>query len=201
MDRQPNSSDARDRGVPELVEGCLRGDDAAARALVSRFQNSLLKEFLTLDCRREDAEDLVQESFMQAFDHLTDYRPELGRFRSWLFGIGYRLYRDRRRRARRRERRHERYSEWKSRFRDDYLAHRAEDADEFDPLAEVWDILTRFPERDRLLVHLRYMENLTIEEVGDILQLRPAATRMRIHRVLRKIRRRLESRRRQETGS
>ena len=38
---------------------------------------------------QEDAEDVVQEAFVTAFEHLNDYAPEKASLKTWLYRIAY----------------------------------------------------------------------------------------------------------------
>jgi len=195
MGRSWDSSNLSDRDEEDLVAGFREGDPASLSAIVSRYQNGLLKEFLTLGCRRHDAEDLVQETFLRAFERVHEYRSNRGRFRSWLYGIGYTAFKERRRVLRQRRLGREEYLEIRSRFWSQYLRDQCAPSSEADPLVEIWEILTDLPDRDRLLIHLRFSEEMTIDDLGVVFDLKPMAVRMRIHRILKKLRRRFEARR------
>lgn len=80
----------RDRSDQELVQLCLKGNDRAARALVSRFQRPLFSVIHRMVRDPELAEDLAQEAFVRAFDKLRQYDPSY-KFSSWLFKIGHNL--------------------------------------------------------------------------------------------------------------
>ena len=51
----------------ELVKKTLKGDRDAYRTLVERYQSRLLAVSIDILKSREDAEDVVQESFVKAF--------------------------------------------------------------------------------------------------------------------------------------
>lgn len=77
---------AQDRPDAELVRAARGGDLAAFGDLVQRHQKSLVASALHLVGDAEDAEDVAQESFVQAFRSLRKLR-EPDRFRPWLYGI------------------------------------------------------------------------------------------------------------------
>lgn len=73
----------------QLVEQALRGDQAAFRALVDRYQQCLLR-FLRARCRTPtDAEDALQDAFLDAWRHLHTFNPRW-RFSTWLYRIAIR---------------------------------------------------------------------------------------------------------------
>ncbi|MEM9701349.1 MAG: sigma-70 family RNA polymerase sigma factor [Planctomycetota bacterium] len=69
-----------------LARRAVGGDAAAAAALVRRYQRSVFGVCLRMLGRREDAEDVAQESFLRLFRHLDRWdasRP----LRPWLMTI------------------------------------------------------------------------------------------------------------------
>jgi RNA polymerase sigma-70 factor, ECF subfamily len=90
-------ADAADRA---LVSQWLAGDERAATALVGRHANALARFAASLGVR-QDADEIVQDTFVRAFNALQDFRGESS-LRTWLFTIERRLVLDRRRAARRR---------------------------------------------------------------------------------------------------
>lgn len=70
----------------ELVAAARAGDLTAFGDLVDRYQRAMVASALHLVGDADDAEDVAQESFVQAFRSLRKLR-EPGRFRAWLYGI------------------------------------------------------------------------------------------------------------------
>ncbi len=82
-----NATDHSDR---QLVRRCLKGDERAARELVSRFERPVFSQVYRMVHDRELSEDLAQEAFVRAFDRLETYDPSY-KFSSWLFKIAHNL--------------------------------------------------------------------------------------------------------------
>jgi RNA polymerase sigma-70 factor (ECF subfamily) len=82
----------------ELAGRAQEGCSASFEELVRRFQVPLL-QFLERWAAREDAEDLVQDTFVRAYRNLHRYRPSW-RFATWLYTIARRLSINQRRRSR-----------------------------------------------------------------------------------------------------
>ena len=89
------------RGVsdPELVERARRGDDAAFGTLVDRHRTAVFRAALAALGTREDAEEVAQEAFVAAFQHLQDFREDAS-FKTWLLSIAWRKALTRRRNVR-----------------------------------------------------------------------------------------------------
>ena len=69
-----------------LVAATRRGDTQAFEELVLRHKQRVLAVAQRITNNREDAEDVVQESFHKAFIHLGDFQ-EKSRFSTWLIRI------------------------------------------------------------------------------------------------------------------
>lgn len=85
MPAEPEAAgaDAHDR---ELVARTLAGDRAAFEALVRRHERRVYRVAMALLGRPEDAEEALQECFLQAYRHLEQFRGE-ARFSTWLVRI------------------------------------------------------------------------------------------------------------------
>jgi RNA polymerase sigma-70 factor (ECF subfamily) len=69
-----------------LVHACKSGDVAAFEELVKRYDRKLLRIAQHIVHNWEDAEDVVQEAFLKAFQHLGQFR-ENSKFSTWLIRI------------------------------------------------------------------------------------------------------------------
>jgi RNA polymerase sigma-70 factor (ECF subfamily) len=84
---QPNSPALEAAAADlDLVHATKNGDVAAFEELVKRYDRKLLRIAQNVTHNREDAEDAVQEAFLQAFQHLGQFR-ENSRFSTWLIRI------------------------------------------------------------------------------------------------------------------
>jgi len=78
------------RDDAQLVKAALAGDSGAFGTLVERHQDRLYNTlFRVLGCR-EDARDVVQEAFVQAFTKLSSFQGA-AKFYTWLYRIGMNL--------------------------------------------------------------------------------------------------------------
>jgi RNA polymerase sigma-70 factor (ECF subfamily) len=73
----------------EIIAACLRGGMEEFRDIVDRYQGPALAMALNVLRNRQDAEDICQEAFVQAFRNLAQFDPRRS-FRTWLFTILYR---------------------------------------------------------------------------------------------------------------
>jgi RNA polymerase sigma-70 factor (ECF subfamily) len=87
----------------ELVAGVLAGKTALFTGLVARHTGQIYGLALRLLGNSEEAEDVVQETFLRAYAHLNTFRSAAS-FATWLYRITLNVSRDQLRRRQVRER-------------------------------------------------------------------------------------------------
>jgi RNA polymerase sigma-70 factor (ECF subfamily) len=70
-----------------LIERCMEGDQQGYAELYQRYAESVYRLCNTLLYTQEDAEDVVQESFVYAFKNIARYDSDKAAFKTWLFTI------------------------------------------------------------------------------------------------------------------
>jgi RNA polymerase sigma-70 factor (ECF subfamily) len=70
----------------DLVHASKNGDVAAFEQLVQRYDRKLLRIAHHVTHNREDSQDVVQEAFLKAFQHLNQFRED-SQFSTWLIRI------------------------------------------------------------------------------------------------------------------
>lgn len=175
----------------ECITLARRGDRQAFSALVARHQDRIHRFLLRLTHSAEDALDLTQDTFLRAFQHLDQWRPE-ARFTTWLFQIARNLAIDRLRRDARVA-----FVAWPD---DLQLADPAagpeaalETAQRYRQLEAA---LARLPREHREILLLREIEGLSYDDLGTVLDLHPGTVKSRLARaraaLLEKMQHRLE---------
>ncbi len=74
----------------QLITKTMDGDDDAYGILIDRYKNGLYRHCFRFVRDEDDAEDLAQQAFIEAFVHLDSYNPEY-RFSTWLYKIATNL--------------------------------------------------------------------------------------------------------------
>lgn len=177
-----------DESLAELVRRAQRGDAEAFALLIRRYERTALAVAYSLLSDPHGAGDVVQDSFVRAWQRLRDLRePE--KFGVWLCGI----IRNRAIDFRRRGPRETAALAADAAFRD----ARAEDPSaplRREELRGTLDTaLAALDEVSRLAVVLRYYEDLSSKQIGQILDLSPAAVDMRLMRARQELKQRLGS--------
>jgi RNA polymerase sigma-70 factor, ECF subfamily len=72
--------------VASLVAAAQGGDISAFEALVSRYERKIFRLAQHITQNAEDAEDVSQEAFLKAYEHLAEFQGN-SRFYTWLVRI------------------------------------------------------------------------------------------------------------------
>lgn len=169
--------------VEHLVLRARLHDAEAFAELIRRYEGIALSIAYAQTRNRADAGDLVQDAFLRAWTRL-DSLDEPARFGHWLARMVRNLAIDLRRRK-----------------RPASLDMRVDlpDADDPAPIEQqeqkrqIDRALGALDELSRTCVVLRYYENLSSKEIGELLDLSPAAVDMRLSRARNQLKERLQA--------
>lgn len=168
-----------------LVNLTLAGDHEAYGELYEKTVTDVYRTVRFLVHDAADAEDLVQEIYIQAYRSLARY--EAGRaFRPWLMGVSMRQVKSYRRRKMMQFRFKQRMEQMDTDTGmevdfSSHLIHRLANL----PLLEQ---VQRLPYKLQQVVTLHYLNEYTQEEVADILDIPLGTVKSRIHAALTKLR-------------
>jgi RNA polymerase sigma-70 factor (ECF subfamily) len=175
-----------DLAVPELVRRARDGSLPGFAELVARFEGRLLNFLLRRVRTRADADDLVQETFVRAWQRIGQYDPRW-QFSTWLFTIGHRLAVAHGRRRRE--------------HAADLSRVPAAAREPGRPLADreqcghIWALADRIlPDAQRTALWLRYAEDLSTREIARVLGKSQVMVRVLLCRARAALRERLEAR-------
>lgn len=70
----------------QLVRDCLKGNREAQKQLYERFARRMLGVCYRYACSMPEAEDFLQESFIQVFRKLSQYRNQ-GHLEGWIYRV------------------------------------------------------------------------------------------------------------------
>jgi len=171
-----------------LINCCLAGEEAAYVALYNMYAGMIYRLCYSLLQNKEDAEEVLQDSFAYAFRSLATFDANKSAFKTWLYQIAVSRCRNKRRRK------------WLPTFSINQLTNRevvdreSPMPDEVSRLTEqqklVWDALQQLSDKLRETAVLRYYDGLTYAEIGEILGIpvKTAESRMRLaHKALREL--------------
>ncbi len=173
-----------------LVAAIRAGDDTAFDTLVMRYQERVHRLARRLSGDANDAEEILQDTFMQVYRKLDTFRGD-SRFSTWLYRVATNCaLMHRRSRQRHQAESLEAYlplfdeSGRHARIDVDYSrAARVDEILERQQLAEAaMRALAGLPEMYRSVFVLRDLEELSTAEAAEVLQIEPSAVRQRLHR-------------------
>src|SRR5579863_10391693 len=178
-----------------LVQAAKKGDDSAFEELVRRYDRNVFRIAQHITQNREDAEDVVQDAFLKAYQNLPNFQ-EQSKFYTWLVRIAVNeaLMRLRRRRPERMVSLDEDIkTEEDSMPRE--VANWAPNPEQLYTQGELREILGKtiqgLPPSFRTVFVLRDVEGLSTEETADALDLSIPAVKSRLLRARLQLRERL----------
>lgn len=179
-----DGSDVRAREDEWLVVRCQLGERPAFDELIQRWHEPLWKYVRRLTDDDDTAREVVQDSWLRILRGMSRLRDG-SKLRAWLFGIARRSLMDR--------------------LRAQYATPIVDDVDVIDVAAE--DItstpeedaaalehgLTRLPVTERDVLTLFYLQELSLADVADVLNVPVGTVKSRLFRARRLLRRELET--------
>lgn len=167
-----------------LVARARRKDAEAFAALIRQFERMALAVAYGVLGDASAAGDVAQEAFIRAWERLDDLRePE--RFGTWLCGIARNLAID----AFRRRKPTEPLGPANTALEPQrWTANPMDEVDRRENARRVADAIASLDEASRLVVTMRYYEDLSSKQIADALGMTPAAVDMRLSRARKQLR-------------
>ncbi len=162
----------------QAAERAARGDAEAFMVLVRRYRAPLIGYIHGRLRRRNAAEDVAQEAFCKAWEHLPELR-EPGAFGGWLYRIAANTVKSESRRATPVSLDHEPVAE--GRTVEPSMNHSV----------DVHRAIGMLSEEQRVVVSLRYFTDLSTDEIARVLETKPGTVRSRLSRAYGELRRHL----------
>jgi RNA polymerase sigma-70 factor, ECF subfamily len=163
-----------------LIDRTLAGDREAFGDLVKLHQDRLYTSMFHVTGSRQEAEDVVQDAFVQAFVKLPTFQRSSA-FYTWLYRIAFNLAASRRRRRRPEvsvdEAREFGVTEPVAR-----QAEASEEVEREEGVEQVRSAIQRLSEEHRAILILREMDGCCYETIAEILNVRVGTVRSRLHR-------------------
>ena len=165
----------------EDIHQAQQGDSDAFRRIMERYQGHVSKLLWRFTRDKNSHEELVQESFVQAYLSLHSYKARAP-FEHWLSRIATRAG----------------YRFWKQSKRHTHVSLQDNDWDQLpqdqtDPMAPqqaaelVHHLLAKLPPRDRLVLTLRYLDQCSVMETAQRTGWTPTLVKVQTHRAKQKL--------------
>ncbi|MCG3137790.1 MAG: ECF RNA polymerase sigma-E factor [Phycisphaerae bacterium] len=164
------------------LQACRRGDPEAFHRLMGRYQQELARYLWRFSRQSRVCEELVQEVLVEAYFALRNFRGEstLGHWlRRIATRIGYRYWQQRDRQRRR---------EGGSAMELEQVAEQPLMKQDTLEAAEQWNrLLEPLATRERLVLTLQYLEELSVIEIAGLTGWSPSAVKVLAHRARQKL--------------
>lgn len=164
----------------EILEQAIKGDEVAFSVLYQRNVSKIYNYVYYRTGNVRDAEDLTARVFQRALKHITRYKKTNVPFSAWLYRIAHNLvanwHRDNQRRK-------------EVPIEDHMDIHSKQDipANEIEKKQEVEQLLKAvhcLPSDRQMVLILKYVEDLSNKEIGDIMGKSEGAIKSLYHRTL-----------------
>ncbi|MFO0872080.1 MAG: sigma-70 family RNA polymerase sigma factor [Pirellulales bacterium] len=173
----------------QLIAATLQGDTGSFGVLVRKYQDRVFNAIFHVVGNRHEAEDLAQDTFVQAFLKLESFRGGSA-FYTWVYRIAFNLTASRQRRKRPllsvEDQREQTGAD---------PADRGELPEEQllrdERVEQVRAALQSLNDEFRTILVLREIEGCDYESIAEILNLAPGTVRSRLHRARAELRERL----------
>ena len=170
------------------VERILAGDEDAFTALVKKYEKQV-HAFVWRRVRDyHAAEEITQDTFLRAYEKLGTLRDP-NRFSGWLYMIATRRFLTWLGEKRIPMQSLEAMStaEIEALFYTQYMAEQTENLATEKQREVVEYLLQKLTERERTVVALHYLSEMSCEEIGDFLEMSPNTVKSRLHRARKRL--------------
>jgi len=164
----------------QLIAEALAGNSAAFGQLVQKYQDRLFNTVVHVVGSEEDARDVVQEAFVQAFVKLETFH-RTSAFYTWLYRIAFNVAVSHGRKKRPKIS-VEQTRETTGQEPVDRQADPSEQAEQEERCRQVREAIAALSEEQRSVVILREIDGCCYETIAEILDLPIGTVRSRLHR-------------------
>ncbi|MFC4024911.1 RNA polymerase sigma factor SigW [Oceanobacillus longus] len=183
-----------DQFIKEKIKEVKKGDQAAFGDVVSFYQNKIYQHCFRMLGNAHEAEDMAQEAFIRAYVNIHSF-DERRKFSTWLYRIATNLTIDR---LRKRKPDYYLDAEIKGTEGLDMYSQLASEERLPGEVVESLELqryihheISQLPPKYRSIIMLRYLEEFSLQEISEILDVPLGTVKTRIHRGREALRKRL----------
>jgi len=166
----------------ELIDGCRRGDQKSQFQIYKLYYKAMYNTSLRIVNDTMEAEDIMQEAFLSAFDKIGSYSGTVS-FGAWLKKIVHNRSLDYLKKNSKMV-----FEDMESHYGIEDTCAEISHQEDHDPrMNRVMDIIKRLPEKYRNILSLYLFEGYDHEEIGEILSIPSSTSRSNYSRAKSKI--------------
>ncbi|MCY8939338.1 RNA polymerase sigma factor SigW [Peribacillus frigoritolerans] len=171
--------------IKERINQVLKGDHNAFGEIVEIYKDKVFQICFRMLGNRQEAEDLAQEAFVRAYVNIRSFNITM-KFSTWLYRIATNLCIDRLR-----KKKPDYYLDAEMAGTEGLNMYSQIASDMAKPEEEVESLelqetiqveIMKLPEKYRSVIVLKYIEELSLKEISEILDLPVGTVKTRIHR-------------------
>ncbi len=171
--------------IKKRIKQVIKGDQDAFADIVEIYSNSIYQLGYRMLGNRHEAEDIAQEAFIRAYVNIKTFNQDL-KFSTWLFRIATNLCIDRIR-----KKKPDYYLDAEVSGTDGLTMYSQLSSDSPLPESELESLelqeivqkeILKLPEKYRSVIVLKYIEELSLNEISEILDMPLGTVKTRIHR-------------------
>lgn len=166
------------------IDKVLGGDVNAYAQLVEKHKDMVFTIANRITRRREDAEEIAQDAFMKAFQHLKEFKKQ-SKFSTWLYRITYNTAISRiRKKSLEMTTLDENMIE---QIPEDDVRNDMKDLNEQEQQQLINIVLEQLNELDYLIITMFYLKEKSIDDIADITGLSKSNVKVKLHRIRKKM--------------
>lgn len=171
--------------IKKRIKQVLKGDQSAYGEIVEIYKDKVFQLCFRILGNRHEAEDMAQEAFIRAYVNISSFNIDL-KFSTWLYRIATNLCIDRIR-----KKKPDYYLDAEVLGTDGLTMYSQIASDTILPEDEIESLelqetiqreITKLPEKYRSVIVLKYIEELSLNEISEILDIPLGTVKTRIHR-------------------
>lgn len=182
----------------ELIQGLQNGEEPAFKFLVDNYQDRVFNTAISIVQNAEDAEDVAQEVFIQVYRSIHSFKGE-SKLSTWLYRIATTRSLD----LLRSRKSKKRFGFIQRMFGDGNeplyelpdFNHPGVTLDRKENAAKLFKAIAQLPDNQKTAFTLHKLEDLSYQEISDIMQNSVAAVESLMHRAKQNLRKMLEKER------
>ncbi|GAE93143.1 RNA polymerase sigma factor SigW [Gracilibacillus boraciitolerans JCM 21714] len=179
-----------DEKIKQKIKLVKKGDQSAFEDIVEFYQNKVFAICYRMVGNQHEAEDIAQEAFLRAYINIQSF-DENRKFSTWLYRITTNLTIDRIR-----KKKPDYYLDAEIKGTDGLDLYSQIPAEQALPEEEVESLemqsviqqeIMQLPEKYRSIIALRFLDELSLKEISEILALPVGTVKTRVHRGVEKL--------------
>ena len=158
-----------------IIQRILRGETALYEHFLNTYGQQVFILVARIVSNQEDAEELTQDVFLKAFQHLSSFKGTSS-FSTWIYSIAYNTAISSARKKK-----------FDTFVMDDTLVDEALNDEGEEQIAKLNRAMEQLDSEEQALISLFYYEEKTLNEVALILGLTESNAKVKLHRIRKKI--------------